>query len=278
MYIDALTNKNDKTSLTRIALNAEKADKDGDGNIIKDTYLPLTGGTLTGILDLQSIITRHDGFNNTDQNIIEFRTLKDQITVKTSTSSVGGTKTTKYSYSQPDKMLGSIVYTPPSVYRTVVTSGSGTGGQRFYNGTIEFKLRASQYSTSTPYTNYYYSYNIGYGERETAITSNKNFYISYIDELTAGNSTTPVYKEKYGKLINCSQYAGGTAVTLNGTSKGASTASFYAPTAAGTAGQFLKSNGTGAPVWADMSINVESFTIADIDSICNTIMFIEGAE
>lgn len=44
-------------------------------------------------------------------------------------------------------------------------------------------------------------------------------------------------------------YAGGTAVTLNGTSKAATTASFYAPTGAGTSGQLLKSAGSGAPVW-----------------------------
>jgi hypothetical protein len=43
--------------------------------------------------------------------------------------------------------------------------------------------------------------------------------------------------------------AGGTAVTLNGTSKAGSTASFFAPTTAGTSGHYLKSNGSGAPTW-----------------------------
>lgn len=46
-------------------------------------------------------------------------------------------------------------------------------------------------------------------------------------------------------------YAGGTAVTLNGTSKASSTASFYAPTASGTAGQLLVSGGANtAPSWS----------------------------
>lgn len=40
--------------VNRIALNAEKADKDGDGNVIKNTYLPITGGTLTGDLTATS--------------------------------------------------------------------------------------------------------------------------------------------------------------------------------------------------------------------------------
>ena len=53
--------------------------------------------------------------------------------------------------------------------------------------------------------------------------------------------------------FNSDTYAGGTAVTLNGTSKAKNTASFYAPTSAGTAGQYLKSTG-GAPAWEDFAI------------------------
>ena len=68
-----------------------------------------------------------------------------------------------------------------------------------------------------------------------------------------GGSTQPVYIAQGGLAQTCSTYAGGTAVTLNGTSKAASTASFYAPTAVGTSGQILKSNGSGAPSWADLS-------------------------
>lgn len=41
------------------------------------------------------------------------------------------------------------------------------------------------------------------------------------------------------------------AVKLNGSSTASGTASFYAPTSAGTSGQILKSNGSGAPSWAD---------------------------
>ena len=55
-----------------------------------------------------------------------------------------------------------------------------------------------------------------------------------------------------GNVAN-STYAGGTAVTLNGSSKASSTASFYAPTTAGTSGYWLKSNGSGAPTWETTS-------------------------
>ena len=64
-----------------------------------------------------------------------------------------------------------------------------------------------------------------------------------------GSTTKPLYTSAAGTFAECSTYAGGTAVTLNGTSKGASAASFYAPTAAGTSGQILVSAGSGAPSW-----------------------------
>jgi hypothetical protein len=68
-----------------------------------------------------------------------------------------------------------------------------------------------------------------------------------------GSTTKPVYTSAGGTFAVCSTYAGGTAVTLNGTSKAANTASFYAPTAAGTSGQYLVSSGSGAPTWASVA-------------------------
>lgn len=67
-----------------------------------------------------------------------------------------------------------------------------------------------------------------------------------------GSATKPVYFSG-GIPTACSTYAGGTAVTLNGTSKAGSTASFYAPTIAGTNNYVLKSNGSGAPSWTSQS-------------------------
>jgi hypothetical protein len=65
-----------------------------------------------------------------------------------------------------------------------------------------------------------------------------------------GSTTQPVYTSAAGTFATCTTYAGGTAVTLNGSSKGGSTASFYAPTGAGTSGQILVSSG-GAPTWTN---------------------------
>lgn len=66
---------------------------------------------------------------------------------------------------------------------------------------------------------------------------------------TIGSTTKPAYFNA-GVPTVCSTYAGGTKVTFNGADKGASTASFYAPIAAGTSGQVLVSSG-GAPEWKD---------------------------
>lgn len=72
--------------------------------------------------------------------------------------------------------------------------------------------------------------------------------------LSKGNSTTPIYVSSIGRLTAGSKYCGGTAVTLNNASKGASTASFYAPTSGGTSGQVLVSTGsTSAPSWTTLT-------------------------
>lgn len=80
-----------------------------------------------------------------------------------------------------------------------------------------------------------------------------------------GSATKPVYLSGTNTFSACSTYAGGTAVTLNGTSKAASTASFYAPEAAGTSGQFLKSNGSGAPSWS--ALPAASTSVAGITTV-----------
>ena len=91
---------------------------------------------------------------------------------------------------------------------------------------------------------------------------------------TVGSSTQPVYLSN-GLLTPSDTYAGGTAVTLNGTSKAKSTASFYAPTSTGTSGQFLKSSG-GAPTWTNFSATASNPTLAW--GTTSTVGTIEGVE
>lgn len=68
---------------------------------------------------------------------------------------------------------------------------------------------------------------------------------------TLGSTTKPIYLSS-GTATECNTYAGGTAVTLNGSSKASTTASFYAPTSSGTSGYLLKSNGSSAaPTWTN---------------------------
>ena len=84
----------------------------------------------------------------------------------------------------------------------------------------------------------------------TATSANTAANASTLGSTSAdtGSTTKPIYLVK-GVATEGSTYAGGTKVTLNGSAKGGSTASFYAPTSAGTSGYILKSTGTGAPTW-----------------------------
>ena len=70
--------------------------------------------------------------------------------------------------------------------------------------------------------------------------------------LKASDNTRPLMVNTAGTASVGSLYAGGTAVTLNGASKAASTASFYAPTGGGTSGYYLRSNGSSAPSWTNV--------------------------
>ena len=74
---------------------------------------------------------------------------------------------------------------------------------------------------------------------------------------TVGSAIKPIYLSS-GTATECTTYAGGTAVTLNNSSKAGSTASFYAPTAGGTANtQALVGNGaTAAPKWVNISPSI----------------------
>lgn len=78
-------------------------------------------------------------------------------------------------------------------------------------------------------------------------------FVTHATKGTAvGSSTKPVYIASTGRATAGSNYAGGTKVTLNGTEKGATTATFYAPTTPGSSGQVLTSKAANAdPTWVN---------------------------
>ena len=77
--------------------------------------------------------------------------------------------------------------------------------------------------------------------------------VAFSGSTTAGKKVSITESSGTFTFALTDTYAGGTAVTLNGTSKASSTASLYAPTASGTAGQLLVSGGANtAPSWSSI--------------------------
>ena len=76
--------------------------------------------------------------------------------------------------------------------------------------------------------------------------------------LASGTANGAMSKEQFTKLSGIDEGATKDTITLNGTAT--KTPSFYAPTTAGTKGQQLVSNGTGAPVWQNMPTILKKYT------------------
>lgn len=59
------------------------------------------------------------------------------------------------------------------------------------------------------------------------------------------------------------------SITFNGSAT--ASPSFYAPTTAGTSGYYLKSNGSGAPTWAEVTAGVSDVTVAGTSVVTNGV-------
>lgn len=114
---------------------------------------------------------------------------------------------------------------------------------------------------ATAYSSGFYKVTVnatGHVTAAAAVTASDITSLVTIPSFSAlGSSYKPVYLSAENTFTACSQYAGGTEVTLNGSNKSGTTASFYAPTAVGSSGQYLKSNGSGAPQWAAAPKNTD---------------------
>lgn len=76
--------------------------------------------------------------------------------------------------------------------------------------------------------------------------------------LASATANGAMSKEQFTKLGEIADNATANTITMNGAVTADPT--FYAPTGAGTAGQHLVSNGTGAPVWQDMPVNLKKYS------------------
>jgi hypothetical protein len=131
--------------------------------------------------------------------------------------------------------------------------GGTITGNLTVNGTTTLKNNVTITGNITPSANN--TYTLGSSSLKWKNVYATTFYgalsgsASKLGSSTLGSTTKPIYLSS-GTATECSTYAGGTAVTLNGTSKAATTASFYAPISAGTSGQVLTST-AGTPEWTD---------------------------
>ena len=76
--------------------------------------------------------------------------------------------------------------------------------------------------------------------------------------LASADTNGAMSSDQYTKLEGIEAGATNNEITLNGTAT--KNPSFYAPTDAGTSGQILTSNGTGAPTWQDMPEQYHKYT------------------
>ncbi len=94
--------------------------------------------------------------------------------------------------------------------------------------------------------------------------STSNYGLVKVNNTGTSSNIVPVYINSSGELVACSQYAGGTKVTLNGTGRGTQDISIYAPTTEGNVGQLLISKGQdNAPIWTSSGI-VSSITANNV--------------
>lgn len=138
----------------------------------------------------------------------------------------------------------------------ITASTDSTSGLGYFLTKLWAKIKATFYTKTETDTK------LGGKASTSSLTDGS---VTKVGTTTRGSSTQPIYLSG-GTPATCSTYAGGTRVTLNGTSKASTTASFYAQTTAGTKGYVLTSNGSGEPSWKNsISVNVAEFTALELN-------------
>lgn len=143
----------------------------------------------------------------------------------------------------------------------ITASTDTTSGLGYFLTELWAKIKATFYTKTETDTK------LGVKASTSSLTDGS---VTKVGTATKGSSTMPIYLSG-GTPTTCSTYAGGTSVTLNGTSKASTTASFYAPTTAGTSNYILTSNGSGAPSWKNsIDVNVASFISLELNKSGST--------
>lgn len=194
-------------------------------NNISNTYLKLAGGTMTGDLRISN------GGSGENQHPYIVSDTNDGETIILLPTSTGDTVTLATDVIATTSSKGLMSNTDKSHLDSMWNLWSADGT----NDTLVNKIE----EVLTAFNNFPESSNI------VTLLAAKQDKVQ-----TLGSATKPVYISSSGTFSACSAYAGGTAITLNGTSKAGNTASFYAPTTAGEDGQLLMSGGSsGKPEW-----------------------------
>ena len=87
-----------------------------------------------------------------------------------------------------------------------------------------------------------------YGAFNGSFTGNLNGAATKLGSSNIGSGSKPIYLVA-GVPTECTSYGGGSLVNLNGSLCSGTTATFYAPSLAGSINNVLVSNGNGAPSW-----------------------------
>lgn len=170
---------------------------------------------------------------------------------------------TSYHYLVGADVTSAVTHTLPSTGGTILNTGTSSVSANYTSGTQVATIKINNSSTKifVPSIPDLSITDTDTGTLVSDVTVDKHAITLTRFKTSKGSTSKPVYFNSSGVLSECSDYAGGTAVTLNGTSKSATTASFYAPTSSGTAGQVLVSGGSGkTPTWEDCGGKVKSTT------------------
>ena len=178
-------------------------------------------------------------------------TTSKTLTVSEDTTLQGGSANYVAYYNEANKIKGHGAARFADTFSSTTANGKNElvlGNNTTFSSNGSAYGRLALYSPSTAGT---YLISATGTSWQTATLPAKTGLLVMLENGTAkGGANKPVYVANTGLVAESNTYAGGTSITLNGTSKASTTAAFYAPTASGTANYVLQSGGANnSPTW-----------------------------